>query len=87
MNTEPQFCTWRFKQDTYVAVNNGDGWHVLNDRCENFGAWLNVKEFRRRQSMNDPECIAGLPNCGAKLSVRTFAIDDLYALKAQEAGK
>lgn len=64
------FQTWKFKGQQYVAVDNGDGWHVIRGDGENYGAWQTIETFRKLQRDNDPNGVSGLPGSKGKLQIR-----------------
>lgn len=64
------FRTWKCKGQQYAAVDNGDGWHVIREDGENYGAWLTPESFRKLQRDNDPNGFLGLPGSAGRLSVR-----------------
>ena len=64
------FQTWKCKGQQYVAVDNGDGWHIIREDGENYGAWRKPEAFRKLQRDNDPNGFLGLPGSAAKLAVR-----------------
>jgi len=67
------FQTWKCKGQQYVAVDNGDGWHVIREDGENYGAWRTPEAFRKLQRDNDPNGFLGLPGSVGRLSVRVGA--------------
>jgi len=72
--SEPRnFYVWHFKKQTYLAVPApSDGWHIIRDDGENYGAWLTVDNFRRLQKAGDPNGELGLPGVVAYPVVRVF---------------
>jgi len=70
------FKCWKAKGVQFVAVDRGDGWHILNEQGDNFGSWRYVAEFRNLQAKNDPNGFLGLPDCGAKLRVQATAASE-----------
>jgi hypothetical protein len=70
------FKCWKAKDIQFIAVDRGDGWHVLNENGDNFGAWRTVDHFRKLQAANDPNGFLGLPHCGAKLRVQATPLED-----------
>lgn len=78
------FKCWKAKGVQFVAVDRGDGWHVLNENGDNFGAWRSPEHFRKLQTAGDPNGFLALPDCGAKLRVQaTPASERLNYLSAQ----
>jgi hypothetical protein len=62
--------TWKFNGNQYLAVFNGEGWHVIRADGENFGTWMTVEGFRKLQAAGDPNGQLGLPGSMARLAVR-----------------
>ena len=57
------FEAWTCKGTEYLAVQNrdGDGWHIVDEKGENFGAWMTVAIFRKLQAKDDPNGFLGMP--------------------------
>jgi len=63
--------TWTFKGLHYIAVKSPhEGFYVIREDGENYGAWLSVESFRKMQRAGDPNGQLGLPGTVAWLSVR-----------------
>jgi hypothetical protein len=70
------FTTWKAKGLQYVAVDRGDGWHIVREDGGNFGAWRGVPEFRAMQAKGDPNGFLPLPDCKARLRVQAVVPDE-----------
>lgn len=63
--------TWKFKGLRYLAVKApSDGFHVIREDGENYGAWFSVESFRDLQAKGEPNGQLGIPGSVAWLTVR-----------------
>jgi tetrahydromethanopterin S-methyltransferase subunit H len=43
------FATWKFAGKQYLAAPASGGFHVIDEEGNNYGAWMCLQEFRKRQ--------------------------------------
>lgn len=43
------FSFWTFSGQKYIAVPHNDGFSIADSSGNNFGAWMSVENFRKRQ--------------------------------------
>lgn len=48
------FVSWRCRGMDYMAARNGDGYGIADAIGNYYGAWQDVKNFRRLQQVRDP---------------------------------
>ena len=65
------FITWRRLDRHFIAIDRGDGWHIIDDTGANYGAWFRVETFRKHQASGSIQADA-LPGCRARPQVRVF---------------
>jgi hypothetical protein len=47
------FISWRFRGLDYIGARNGDGYGIADVTGNYYGAWQDVKNFRRLQRAGD----------------------------------
>lgn len=48
-NARPAFTVWRFCGIDFIATPSGHGFHVMDALGANYGSWMDIEEFRKRQ--------------------------------------
>ena len=66
------WITWTANRTKFLAVDNGDGWHVMDEKGENFGAWQDLRTFKELQRKRDPNGFLGFPGSKAKAVIRVL---------------
>ena len=66
------WITWTANGTKFLAVDNGDGWHVIDEKGENFGAWQDLRTFKELQRKRDPNGFLGFPGSKAKAVIRVI---------------
>lgn len=62
------FETWTFHLVKFIAIDNGQSSHVIDEHGNNYGSWQNLDKFRKRQREGDPLALTVLGK--ARLEVR-----------------
>lgn len=70
LTTDTLFKTWKHSGVVYIAVRNGAGFHICNERGEFFGGFVDYENFRSSQREGDPFDQIGKVN---EISFRTVA--------------
>jgi hypothetical protein len=66
MNTEltsetpAAFSTWNFKGVEFIAIPSDRAFHIMDEQGNNYGAWMDVDGFRKRQRIQNNMAIQPL---------------------------
>ena len=47
------FETWKHRGVQYLAIFNGTGFVIIDDVGNNYGAWINIENFKKGQRENE----------------------------------
>lgn len=64
------FHTWKANRIQFLAVWNGEGFHITDETGQNFGAWQDLERFRTLQAKRDPNGFLGIPGSWCRISMR-----------------
>ena len=54
------FYTWKANGIQFLAVWNGEGYHITDEMGQNFGAWQDMEAFRALQAKHHVDGFLGL---------------------------
>lgn len=63
------FHTWKANRIHFLAVWNGEGYHITDETGQNFGAWQDLEGFRALQAKHDPNGFLGIPGSWCRVSI------------------